>query len=68
MRKQIDSQITLPAERKVDANHYDDLIAIKVAAENVVRQLGKQHKDLPVMQHLEAALNYKHAGQVKAES
>lgn len=50
----------LPPERLVKIDHYEDLIAIKLAAHNVVRALGKQHSDLLVMQHLEAALNYKH--------
>ena len=54
------ASISLPSKRSIDVDHYDDLIAIKVAAENVVRDLGKDHVDSPAMQHLIATLNYRH--------
>lgn len=48
-----------PSKHSID--HYNDLLAIKLAAICVVKHLGSQHPDSPEMKLLDAALNYEKA-------
>ncbi len=58
--KPADGFLSLPSKRLVDVDHYDDLIAIKIAAINVLEAFRKQFGNSRELQHLEAALKYKH--------